>query len=548
MSLALLGTALSPTGAAAADPFRGLAPQKIKWESCFGPMSSAPPAYARLECGTLKAPLDWRKPNGKKITLAVSRLKAKSGKPKSVLFTNPGGPGGYGLDLPLLFVAVDRERMQRNVDIIGIDVRGTGLGTQAACKKLTWSMADPRKAAGANALLAAAKKNAAACQKGASKSLPSRYVTTWQTVHDLEWIRRSMRNSAGAEVKKIDWLGYSAGTWLGAHYARYFPERARRFVLDSNVDFTSTWQKARVRQSKGFQDRFVKQWAPWAAKYDATYGLGKTASAVVARYTKVRAALVEKGPIKIEYELEGSGGLTYTEIVDGPSLDYSIAASMYMKMAFPYAADYLAYVSSVVFPANARARTERAPQAKDPYAGQDPTYFNITCNDARFTGEPADLKAQAAAEGEKYPLLGYYLVDEPCQFWKHPARNPVLKHLTGKKGPRLLMIQSALDPATPMAGALAAHRKYPNSRLVTVENEGDHAIYLSDNPCVDRIVENYLIDGKYPKKGTSCKGAPLPSADDADEVPIIAMGRAVNPLYRLAQISEQVRPLYSLPR
>ncbi|GAB2816244.1 alpha/beta hydrolase [Actinocorallia aurea] len=544
LTLALVGAALSPTGATAApDPFRALPAAKIKWENCFGPLIGAPAAYGRLQCGTLKAPLDWRKPSGKKITLTVSRLKALSGKPKGVLFTNPGGPGGPGLELPLLFVEAGRKSMLKNLDIIGIDPRGTGYGTQASCGNLTYAVGDARKASGANALLAAAKKNAAACQKKGAKALPSKYVTTWQTVHDLEWIRRAMRDSSGAQVKKIDWLGYSAGTWLGAHYARYFPERTRRFVLDSNVDFTSTWQRASTLQAKGFHTRFVKQFAPWVAANDATYKLGKTAKDVLAQYEKVRTSLLKTGGVEVVYEIDE--GVTAEEVIDGPALDYMLANAMYAKMAFPYAAENLNYVISLVFPAAARARGGKLVLAKNPYAGMDATYLNTTCNDAKWKGSVNDLKAQAVASGKKYPLMGYYLVDNPCVYWKNPAGNPVLKHLTGRKGPRMLMIQTALDPATPMEGAVAAHKKYPNSRLVTVKNEGDHAIYLGGNSCVDRIVENYLINGKYPKAGTSCKGTPLPTAyvPSADE-PL----RGTNPIYRLADIAEQVRPLFSLPK
>ncbi|MDX6738186.1 alpha/beta hydrolase [Actinocorallia sp. A-T 12471] len=535
LGLVLLGGILGPAGGASAagDPFAGVGAQKVVWENCFGPIVPLPAQYKRLECATIKAPLDWRKPKGKKITLAFTRLKAKSGKPKGVLFTNPGGPGGYGLELPLVFAAAGRERMLKNLDIIGIDVRGTGLSTQARCPGMSYARRDPRVAGNLDKILADAKKTAKACQKGAKK-LPARYVTTHQTVHDLEWIRRNLRDSSGKQVKKIDWLGFSGGTWLGAHYARYFPQHSRRFVLDSNVDFTSTWKKAADRQPKGFQDRFVKQFAPWAAKNDKTFGLGTTASAVIARYEEIRTAIAEKGPI----EVDTGGG--WIETLDGPTLDNTIASAMYVKYMFAYAADTLAYYAAQAFPSSARTRPVRKPAATDPYAGETPTYYDITCNDTRFSGTPKDLKAQAVAAGKKYPLIGYYLADNPCQHWKFPAKNPKLKRPAGVKGPRLLMIQSALDPATPLDGAEAAHAKYRNSRLVVVKNEGDHGVYLGDNPCVNRIVESYLLDGTYPKAGTSCKGQPIPDMDGGDI--IVAGGRAPNPLAEAERISGKIRP------
>ncbi|GAA0819906.1 hypothetical protein GCM10009525_04810 [Streptosporangium amethystogenes subsp. fukuiense] len=50
---------------------------------------------ARTDCGTLKVPLDYRRPGGRQITIAVTRLKAadKANRLGSVA-VNSGGPGG----------------------------------------------------------------------------------------------------------------------------------------------------------------------------------------------------------------------------------------------------------------------------------------------------------------------------------------------------------------------------------------------------------------------------------------------------------------------
>src|SRR3954470_16420710 len=49
-----------------------------------------------LECATLSVPLDYARPTGPHITLALARLPA-AGTSKGVLFTNPGGPGASGI-------------------------------------------------------------------------------------------------------------------------------------------------------------------------------------------------------------------------------------------------------------------------------------------------------------------------------------------------------------------------------------------------------------------------------------------------------------------
>jgi hypothetical protein len=60
---------------------------KIGWGKCYG----------QFQCGTLQVPLDYAKPNGTTISLAVVRLPATDPAHRiGSLFLNPGGPGGSG--------------------------------------------------------------------------------------------------------------------------------------------------------------------------------------------------------------------------------------------------------------------------------------------------------------------------------------------------------------------------------------------------------------------------------------------------------------------
>ncbi|MCD0447720.1 alpha/beta hydrolase [Actinocorallia sp. API 0066] len=509
-AVCLTSTLILPTAPALAAPpsdpateaVSRLPLQKLKWQRCLEP--GVPARYARLQCATLKAPRDWAKPNGPKITLAISRLKAKSGKPKGVLFTNPGGPGQVGLFLPLILMDAGRTRLLQTQDVIGIDVRGTGYSTQTRCKDAYYYPGlDPRdrSAPSIRRQLEEGASTAGACQTGGG--LPSRYVTTAQTVRDLEWIRRNLKTSNGKAVTKVNWLGYSAGTWLGAHYAAAFPKRAGRFVLDSNTQFTGTWQQDNHRQPLGFQRRFARDFAQWAARYDGLYGLGTTAPGVVARYEAVRAAIAGLSGVEVEY-VDGT-----TDILYAADLDYLVAMSLYSKIQFPGLAADLRALSPVIADAAARALPVRL-RAPDPYAGENPTFIKILCNDTPFQGTPAQHAAKSTEIGRKYPLVGYSLTSDPCAHWKRP-QGVKLKRPTGKGLPRVLMIQSRTDAATPYEGAVIAHRKYKNSRLVTVNNEGDHALYASGNACVDKVVDAYLIDGVYPKKDRTCPGVPIPA-------------------------------------
>lgn len=89
---------------------------KLNWREC--PKGVAAPG---VECTTLKVPLDYKKPDGKKIEIAVSRLASKNpDKRHGVLLTNSGGPGGQTLTMPatLKKIGVPLHSVARNHALI----------------------------------------------------------------------------------------------------------------------------------------------------------------------------------------------------------------------------------------------------------------------------------------------------------------------------------------------------------------------------------------------------------------------------------------------
>ena len=51
-----------------------------------------------MECGTVEVPVDYTQPDAAKTEVALTRIKASSGKAQSTVFGNPGGPGNYALN------------------------------------------------------------------------------------------------------------------------------------------------------------------------------------------------------------------------------------------------------------------------------------------------------------------------------------------------------------------------------------------------------------------------------------------------------------------
>ncbi|MBK1784661.1 alpha/beta hydrolase [Prauserella cavernicola] len=487
------------------------ADQTLDWHPCGeDELPSAPPEGAEdIECATFLAPRDWDDPDeGTDLTIAVSRLKATGGPATASVITNPGGPGAPGRSFPARLR--DQDRLREQQEIIGLDPRGTGKSTSITCGGAigTGSALDPRDRSRKNLdlILDATKYAAESCQFKSGELGP--LVNTSQTIRDIDLLRSLLGRDT------INWVGYSAGTWLGAHYAQEFPEHTGRFVLDSATEFTTTWQKSFDWQPLGFERRWREDFLPWLAKYDSVYGFGTTGEQTRETYEQVRAALAEQ-PVDFEGEPLGAN-----------ELDSTIATQLYDKSVFPDLADYLVSVRTLTEESATEEQQASAlatvaanvPEAEvlgpqplvvpGEYADSyDASFWTIPCNEGPWNANRNSVVRQSEELGQQYPLLGWAWLVQPCIFWKNkPAKLP---KLDGEGVPPVLIVQSEHDPATPIEGARRAHEAFEGSRMLTITDEGDHGIYAGGNDCADGVVEDYLVDGVVPDD-RSCPGMPLP--------------------------------------
>jgi len=535
-------TAAKVAPAAVAAPVRtpplpaAFTAQTLRWQPCF---TSLPPGLPRaalkMQCAAYKVPRNWAAPSvTAAVTIVASRLPATRTPARGATFTNPGGPGASGLTLPLNFLLAGKAGLLASQDVYGIDVRGTGLSTNTTCGNPRQVRYDPRVRTAANLkrILDQAARYATSCDTKGGAFIDT--VTTYNTVRDVDLLRRLIKKT------RINYIGYSGGSWLGAAYATTFPQQTGRFVLDSNVDVTRGWQKAFSLQPLGFERRFRTDFLPWAAGHDATYKLGTTADGVRAFYEKLRADLSRR-PLEVDDDM----------VVNGPVLDNLIASSLYSKSEFPGLADDMAALRTLLDIRGSSATDRRVAATLTaqldesledvtvPGMGtadaEDAAFYAITCNDTPWTGKGAGLITSSAAQGKLYPLIGWQTIDTPCPYWRRPAVPAV--PITGKGAPAMMMVQSERDPATPIEGARRTNAALAGSRMLVVTGEGDHGLYAGGNACVDKAVETFLANGTLPARGATCKGLPLPppGTDSGD-----TLTGTANPLLRAAELTRRV--------
>ena len=152
-------------------------------------------------------------------------------------------------------------------------------------------------------------------------------------MYDLEFLRRYLGRDKPA-YDKLNYLGYSYGTWLGAWYADTYPNHTGRFILDSNMNWTKSMYANQLTDSFSFQRRRDQMFYPWVARRSKTYRLGDTAAKVRRNYEKIRANLLRS------YR---RGDFVYS-VAEADDL---IAGQIYANWQFPEAASTLLDLKAV---------------------------------------------------------------------------------------------------------------------------------------------------------------------------------------------------------
>lgn len=463
--------------------------QKPSWHRC------SPEQPASYECATLQVPLDYRRPQGPTIDLAISRVKSQSpAKRHGVMLLNPGGPGGSGLDLPLLAGEMMPQEVRDRYDLIGFDPRGVGASSPISCglTDAEQNIDRPYRPETFPSDVSWARTVADKCREKAGSVLP--HITTRNTARDMDAIRAVLGE------RKISYLGYSYGTYLGAVYSQMYPERTDRFVLDSGVDPQRIWRGMIQVWATEAEPAFAR-WTGWAAERSAEYGLGDTPKAVSDTFWGL-VARADREPIDFEGQK-----------IDGDMIRAARGVFFYPAQASPLVAALKAAAEGRPQPAGADSASlkrlltgERA--AAEPASDNGTAVFwAVVCGDTgswpRYTEQ---YERDAAKDKVKYPLYGDFASNvKPCAFWDRPveAATPM------KKKANVLTVQNEWDSQTPLTSGEGLHRALKGSRMVLVAGGEGHGVYLTDPAsCADAQVNAYLTTGRLPGEDVTCQNGP----------------------------------------
>lgn len=470
--------------------------QKLAWKKCEAPtpaqgMGDTP--GSGWECATMKAPLDYAKPEGETIDVALIRAKStgKGDRIGSLLF-NFGGPGGSGV-ATLPSFEEDYSTLRSRYDLVSFDPRGVGESAGVRCLddkdldayyRIDSSPDDEGeiKAAEANN-----QRYVEACQKNSGKVLP--YVDTVSAARDMDLMRQVLGD------EKLHYFGISYGTELGGVYAHLFPEKVGRAVLDAVVDPTEDPVKGALAQAKGFQlalNNYMKDCAKSGPLCPTGKGGDEGNQKITALLEKLDKQPLEAGDRKLTQDLALTG----------------IAAALYDKEAWEY----------LTIALNEAMRLDQGSTLlllAESYLGRDQqgAYSNmhaanraINCVDDKQRYTVEDAKARMAEFRAASPVFGEFMAwgMTGCDDW--PAAGKTEHPEVGAKGAApIVVIGNTGDPATPYEGARKMAKALGEGVGVEVTLKGEgHGGYNSGNSCLKKAVDGYLLDGKVPAAGTTC--------------------------------------------
>ena len=474
----------APTDPGADEPprrtLRRFYGQRLDWEPC-----------GDHDCARLTVPLDYDRPSGRTIELAVLRVRAQ-GKARGALVVNPGGPGSPGTSYAAAAGLVFRDPLLENYDIVGFDPRGTGDSAPVDClsdDELDGYLAadpSPDDASERQRLVGWLQRFGRGCV--ADDAGLAAHVSTVEAARDVDVLRAALGQD------RLDYYGASYGTKLGVTYAELFPRRVGRFVLDGAVDLSATSRELSLGQARGFETALRSYVGHCVDTVDSCF-LGDS---------------VDEGLAKIS---DFVADVDASPLPTGTGRELTVGNAFYGMVLPLYVRDYWPLLSQALrsgFDGDGAALLTLA----DLYASRDPAggysdnsseaFLAISCLDDPAALQPGqvpgvldDFRAVSPTFGDVFAWGMMGCLGQVAEATEPPPQ------VDASGAPPIVVVGTTRDPATPYEWSQALAEQLDSGVLVTRDGDG-HTGYNAGNECVDLAVEAYLVEGTVPDDGLAC--------------------------------------------
>jgi len=455
--------------------------QELEWEPCRDD----------YWCATLTVPLDYQRPGGFTLDLAVLAVPARETNHRlGAIVVNPGGPGASGVDYAASARQIFGSSVLERYNVVGFDPRGTGDSAPVDC--LTDDQLDAYVAEDPTpdtpAEVRAYERSVQAFGRGCVRRSGqlAGHVSTVEAARDLDILRAALGDST------LTYYGASYGTKLGATYAELFPDRVGRLVLDGAVDVGLDSRELSRQQAAGFETALRAYVADCVDDGDCP--LGDDVDAGVARIAALLAAIEVKSLPAGGDRTLAIGNAFYGLILPLYNSDTWSYLSEALSLALDGDGSLLMRFSDLYHSRTARGYSDNSTEAN----------YAINCLDDPWAISSAEVPEHLPDFEEASPTFGRIFAWglTGCAGVRVEAAEPAPEIRAAGAAP-IVVIGTTRDPATPYAWAEALAGQLESGVLLTRDGDG-HTGYRAGNDCIDEAVEAYLLEGTVPADGQTC--------------------------------------------
>lgn len=432
----------------------------------------------KASCGSIDVPEDYGAPSGPQISLNVVVVPAKKrdadGTP---VFYLEGGPGGGSTVFARTIIEYVLPTVHETRDIVFIDQRGSGKSNPLLC---------PPKRGPLQSRIAARVDidNVTRCLDALKSQARLSFYSTEHASMDMEHVRRELG------YQKVNLFGSSYGTRLALVHMKNFPETVRSSVLVSVLPIDAGQPETTALDTEMALRKVIEKCASDALCNKSYPKFRNELDQLTARLRKEPQLAVIADP--------ETGNDVDVEIDT-----YLFARSIRGMLYFPEDAASIPSVTAQAYRGDLGYFANDALEIVKSYEEEgfaDGLYNTVTCSED-FDYANLD-RAETLSDGT---LLGDWRIrnfEDICAIWPRAILSADFFEPARTSIPTLIF-SGELDPVTPPYFAERVAETLPNSRHLTVENQG-HNVTDAWPGCATEIVADFFDDIDLRRVNPSC--------------------------------------------